>query len=130
MVQETHCASGLPEYQPAQDLSGFDSRDTRSLRGGRSLAVEAGRGQAPNASPSSRSPEPGPLKSGMLSLPSRKVSTSKLPGSARQREGLQEIDIDEEQVTPFCLGNIHFIDTGRASSDRQAANAPTPCHSA
>lgn len=97
-----------------QDLSGFDSKDSRSQRGTWSNALEARRPQGPAASPS-RSPEPGPLKKGMLSIPSQK--SGKPLSIGRRRDGLQEINIDEEQVTAELyslsrlqdMSGLHFL---------------------
>lgn len=79
-----------------QDLSGFDSKDTRLQRGSRSTLSESQRGGSLHAPSASYSPEPGPLKRGLLTLPSQK--SSKGPALGRRREGFQEVDIQEEQV--------------------------------
>ena len=56
----------------------------------------------------SYSPEAGPLKKGMLTLPSQK--TVKGAASGRRREGFQAVDIEEEQVVcgplPIIMPNI------------------------
>ena len=75
-----------------QDLSGFDSKDHRGLKASRSTVVEGPQSRASMTA----SPEAGPLKRGILSLPGHKSSKASL---RRQQDALHEVDIDEEQVS-------------------------------
>lgn len=79
-----------------QDLTGFDSKESRVQAPSQSGKLTRKLSRAPSTSPDS-----GPLRRGMLGLPTRKPAQDLSLGSS-----LQELDIDEEQVIWHSAADI------------------------